>query len=169
MAVENLTAQRLREVLIYAPDTGVFTWRIARPKCRPGAATGHQQPGRYYLIKIDRVRYYAHRLAWLYMTGAWPAEQIDHKNLDKGDNRWDNLREATQKQNCENLTPRRGTISGSTGISWHARDNLWRARITHHRLEITLGYFKSKEAAIACRLEAEIRLFTHSAVCTPQA
>lgn len=164
-AADSLTAERLREVLHYDPTTGLFTWRIARKKCTVGAIAGSSQPGRYVTIKIDYVRHYAHRLAWLYMIGSWPDHQVDHRNRDKADNRWRNLRAATQKQNNENMKVSPLSLSGVTGVRWHRRDKLWVARITHHRKKMTLGYFKSIEEAAACRREAEIRLFTHSPAC----
>lgn len=169
MAAHDLTAQRLQELLHYDPLTGLFTWRMARRKCTPGAVAGHGQKGRYVTIKIDYVRHYAHRLAWLYMTGAWPARQVDHRNKNKQDNRWTNLRQATQKQNCENMHDRAGTKSGVAGVTWHARDELWRVRIVHNQQEILLGYFKSLDDAIARRRAAEAQYFTHSPSSAPPA
>jgi hypothetical protein len=164
-AADSLTAEHLREVLHYEPTTGVFTWSISRPKCAVGAVAGRRKPGSYVTIKIDYVAHYAHRLAWLYMTGSWPDHQVDHENLDKSDNRWENLRAATQKQNSENMARHTRSASGVTGVYWHGRDKRWMARITHHRKKITLGYFKTIEEAAACRREAEVRLFTHSPAC----
>lgn len=156
----TLTAERLREVLSYDPDTGIFTWRIPRKKCAVGMVAGSPEIGRYIRIKIDYELHYAHRLAWLYMTGFWPTCQVDHRNLDKSDNRWVNLREATQKQNSENVRHR--NKHGHRGIHYHKQSGLWHARITHNLKRISLGYFHSIEEAIARRKQAESELFTHS-------
>lgn len=162
----TLTAERLREVLSYDPDTGIFTWRIPRKKCAVGMVAGSPEIGRYIRIKIDYELHYAHRLAWLYMTGLWPACQVDHRNLDKSDNRWVNLREATPKQNSENVKPR--SKSGCRGIDFHSRSRLWRVRITHNLVRQTIGYFKTMEEAITAREAAERKFFTHSKACEPQ-
>lgn len=166
-AANSLTAERLREVLHYDPLTGLFTWRMLRKKCPVGKVAGSCEPDRYVAIRIDYIRHYASRLAWLYMTGNWPDHQVDHENLNKSDNRWDNLRAATQKQNSENMPRDSRAASGVTGVYWFRRDKRWMARITHNRKKITLGYFKTLEEAAACRRDAEIRLFTHSPACKP--
>ena len=102
MAKADLTAQRLREALHYDPETGVFTWATAvSSKTVPGARAGNQHIAGYFRIRLDGYSYKAHRLAWLYMTGAWPAECIDHINRNNSDNRFSILREATHKQYME--------------------------------------------------------------------
>jgi hypothetical protein len=162
---DKLTADRLRQVASYDPKTGRFTWLQARRKCSPGAEAGNVEKNRYVRIKIDYCLYYAHRLAWLYMTGAWPENQIDHKNNNKSDNRWENLREATQKQNSQNWPAK---LTGRIGVSMHKRSGLWRARIRIDGVEHSLGYFKTVEAAASAREAAETRLCTHAKVCEPQ-
>jgi hypothetical protein len=86
----ELTAERLRELLNYDPDTGVFTWRV-RPvhSHRVGDIAGSVRTTRgYRLIGVAGRVYKAHRLAWLYMMGEWPKDQIDHINRDPSDNRF---------------------------------------------------------------------------------
>jgi hypothetical protein len=102
---ETLTAERLRELLHYDPDTGDFTWRTARKRIPAGAIAGTVERGfRRITIGGGRhgPRYSAHRLAWLYMTGAWPNGYLDHINRDPDDNRFANLRLATNSQNQAN-------------------------------------------------------------------
>lgn len=135
----TLTAARLRELLTYHPDTGSFT-RDGEP-----AGTISKSKG-YVVISIDGRDYRAHRLAWLYMTGEWPAEQIDHKNRLRSDNRWSNLRPATQGQNQANR-PARGSASGFRGVYWADHAGKWRAEIKIGKRKRVLGYFDDPELA----------------------
>lgn len=85
-----LTQKRLREVLHYNPDTGIFTWTKGDRRGKI-AGTVHDDRG-YLKVSIDNRRYPLHRLAWLWMKGFHPQFTIEHKNGDHGDNRWGNLR-----------------------------------------------------------------------------
>lgn len=96
------------------------------------------------------------------MTGRWPAEQIDHVNMDRSDNRWVNLREATNKQNMENRGRQSNNTSGIVGVSWSATRGKWVAGIKHHGRRKNLGYFTKIEDAAATRAAAVARLFTHA-------
>jgi hypothetical protein len=91
--------QRLKEFLIYDPETGLFT-KIRRNFKKPFAGTPH--PVGYIRITIDKRFYLAHRLAWFYVKGKWPEADIDHINGDKTDNRFANLREASRSLNRGN-------------------------------------------------------------------
>ncbi|MCK9994454.1 MAG: hypothetical protein Dbin4_02974, partial [Alphaproteobacteria bacterium] len=103
MKMAELTQSRLKELLHYDPDTGVFTRRVqTSSNARVGDVAGCLHPEGYRHIQIDGKRYAAHRLAWLYMTGEWPTNQLDHLNGVRDDNRWGNLREATHGQNQQN-------------------------------------------------------------------
>jgi hypothetical protein len=105
-----LTAERLRELLHYDPDTGVFTWlRVKGRRVRVGALSGKANGGGYFQIGVDGRIYYAHRLAWLYVHGEWPVASIDHVNCDRCDNRLANLRPATKAQNAANARKRTDT------------------------------------------------------------
>lgn len=99
----KLTAERLRELLDYDPETGLFKWKTSeaghRNSKRPVGSTdtkGRRQ------IRIDGKSYFLHRLAFLWMTGEWPEDQVDHINRDFTDNRWANLRNATNSMNAVN-------------------------------------------------------------------
>lgn len=143
----KLTAERLREVLHYDPETGVFTWLVSlRSNVRVG-----DQPwnggARYPEIGIDGRVYLAHRLAVLYITGEWPRGDVDHINLEKSDNRWANLRAATRGQNIANRRVRSDSRSGVKGGVWHRGGKKWMARITVNRKHIYLGLFETIEDA----------------------
>ena len=144
-----LTAHRLREVLLYDPETGYFRWRV-RPNGRATSNwfAGTEHGSGYLLVTIDGKNYRAHRLAWLYVTGEWPTATIDHKNRIKSDNRWDNLRDASIQHNSQN---RDGTVERRD----RKKGVMWRARITMHGRLVTVGTFASKEEAEAARVEAK--------------
>ena len=98
----TLSRDRLYELLLYNQKTGEFTWKKNRKKALVGVVAGCRAKTGYWVITIGTRRYYTHRLAWFYMTGAWPSKQIDHINGQRDDNRWCNLREATYSQNQTN-------------------------------------------------------------------
>jgi hypothetical protein len=140
----KITAERLRELLHYDPETGVFTWlkRAAR-RVRVGDVAGCVAQSGYRLLKADGRLYRSHRLAWLWMTGEWPPCEIDHINGDKPDNRWANLRLATRSQNQANQGRTVTNTSGYKGVSWNAKSRKWRAQIRVNGRDSDLGYFAS--------------------------
>ncbi len=151
-----MTAERLRQLLRYDQGTGVFTWLVRLgSQARVGSVAGTiYKNGRRY-ITIERKRYFAHRLAWLYVHGSWPAEQIDHVNLDRDDNRIINLREATSKQNSGNKPVLRSNRLGIKGVC--LKNNKYRARIRVDGVLIHLGYFASPEDASAAYASAAVK------------
>lgn len=100
----ELSADYVRHLLHYDPLTGVWTWvnPVLRSKMRRGDVAGSIDSNGRRKIRIESGYYYSARLAYLYITGEWPKEQMDHKNRIKDDDRWENLREATQSQNSYN-------------------------------------------------------------------
>lgn len=137
----DLTAERLQELLNYDPSTGIFRWRVRRGgKASVGAEAGKFTQG-HRQIRIDGVLYYAHRLAWLWVTGEWPLNQIDHRNGEKADNRISKLRLATNTQNQYNVGPQRNNKSGFKGVAWHKGARKWVASIQHSGRSTHLGVF----------------------------
>ena len=146
--VIELTAERLREVLAYDPETGAFSWKVARGPNRAGGPAGNVNKVIGYLqIRIDYVLYYGQRLAWLYMTGAWPGKDIDHRDADKTNNRFENLREATMSQNIANSGMFAHNKSGLKGVSWYKPSGKWCAKIKIMQKSYNLGYFDCPAAA----------------------
>lgn len=154
-----LTAERLRKLLAYDAETGKFT-RLARTaQCiRVGDTAGYVNPDGYREIRVDGKTYKAHRLAWLYVHGAWPAEQIDHINGVRHDNRLSNLRAATNAENRQNTAKRSDNNSGFTGVSWHKRAEKWTARVRINRVQHHLGCFNTVEEAYEAYLQAKAEL-----------
>jgi hypothetical protein len=125
-----MTHDRVKELLNYDPDTGVFHWRTARPGANQQSKVGTVKRGGYLLITIDREHVLAHRLAIFYMTGEWPQTPVDHIDGDPSNNRYANLRAVPQATNVHNQRKVRvSSKSGIMGVSYVARDDIWRARI----------------------------------------
>jgi hypothetical protein len=158
LELETLTAARLREVLHYDPDTGMFTRKVARGPYCAGEIAGTTSKKGYVSICIDGKIYKAHRLAWLYMTGKWPMPECDHENRKKSDNRWQNLRAATRQQNTQNLDLRANSKSGRPGVGWHKASGKWLARIGVANRRIHLGVFDTIEAAANAYAAAKANL-----------
>lgn len=153
-----LTAERLRELLHYDPETGIFRWKVARGRKAPaGSVAGSLESKGYNQIKIDGRTYMAHRLSWLYFMERWPTDQIDHINGEKADNRFANLREATGAENSHNRRIPRHNTSGVKGVSFDKRYGKWRAELQWDGKSHYLGMFNAIEDAAAA-VEAARRL-----------
>lgn len=110
--------KHLKEILIYDKDSGIFYWK--NPKARRvnhGDVAGATNPKGYVMIGVDGEKYRAHRLAWYMTTGFSPKDQIDHKNQNKSDNRFSNLRQASGSQNSGNTNARANSETGVKGVS----------------------------------------------------
>jgi hypothetical protein len=177
---EQLTAEQLRDVLDYDPDTGLFRWRAGIYHWRAGLPAGTEgwcgstrrpyvliglgttskgiQNRRYVLLGIKKKVYRAHRLAWLHVYGRWPKGEIDHINGNGCDNRIVNLREATTSQNGMNRGLRVDNTSGHKGISWNKKSSQWLAHIGYRGKIVHLGLFDTIEEAKTVRDDAARRL-----------
>jgi hypothetical protein len=140
----HLTAERLRDLLDYNPETGVFTWRVNRPG-RFGRVGAVRSDGPRQIC-IDQQIILTGRLAHLWMTGRWPKLPIDHKNLDPADDRWSNLREATYSQNGANSGDRYSGVD-LKGVSWDRARRKYAAKIRVNYQTINLGRFESAREA----------------------
>lgn len=112
----ELTAERLRELLSYDPETGIFRRVATRRQVKSGDIAGSDDGKGYWRIRVNGEKHRAHRLAWLYVNGAWPIDQLDHINGDKLDNRICNLREATNSENQQNRSLPKSNTSGRLGV-----------------------------------------------------
>lgn len=158
MAKADLTAEQLRELVHYDPETGAITW-IAGPQ--RGKPFGHRDPRGYIQASIGgnrrRIRIYAHQAAWLYMTGKWPENDIDHRDHDKSNNRFDNLRDLPRFANQQNqIKAHANNKTGFLGV--YARKSRFCSTIFVHGKAVHIGTFDTPAEAHAAYVEAKRRL-----------
>lgn len=154
MANANLTAQRLRELLTYDPESGIFKWAVPRQGTNTGKSAGYTTRLGYSVIKVDGVRYMAHRLAFLYVEGFLPTADIDHIDGSPSNNCFKNLREVSRAGNIQNQNrPHKNNPTGLLGVQ--KRGNKWRAVITADGTRRWLGTFDAPAAASAAYLQAK--------------
>lgn len=150
-----ITQERLKELFDYDPATGYLIRKLYLcGRALPGARLGTRDRKGYLRNRVDGRHYFVHRLVWLYHYGVWPANQIDHINHIKDDNRIENLREATNSQNTCNRNVRSNSETGIKGVTQDKRTGRWRAHIGLNGKRIWLGYFSTKEEAAECRKHA---------------
>ncbi|WP_048224772.1 HNH endonuclease [Citrobacter sp. BIDMC108] len=147
---EVLTRDRLIEVLDYDEETGIFKWKKKlSSRGVVGKIAGTTSYG-YSAINIDGVRYFSHRLAWLYFYGSWPNQEIDHIDRNRKNNAIKNLRDVNRIVNALNTGNRTDSTSGIKGVTFCKKRNQWQAQINLSGKNITLGRFDTiDEAAIA--------------------
>lgn len=154
----GLTQERLKQLFHYDPLTGIFTrLTTTSPRAIAGDIAGCQTQG-YTVFRVDGTLHRAHRLAWLYMTGEWATDDIDHRNRVRSDNRWVNLRAATRGQNLQNSSKRKDNKCGITGVDFDTKRSKWRAQIAVDKRHIHLGRFDTKDAAALAYRQAKAKL-----------
>ena len=152
-----LTQERLKELFHYDKDSGVFYRKTAVSNTKVGDIAGNiQKKTGYVRISVDNVRYRAHRLVFLYMTGKLPNFEIDHINHNTSDNRWCNLREVSSKDNKKNKSKYRSNSSGVVGVNWHKQNRKWTASISVDGQSVYLGSFNSFHEAVNVRKNSEV-------------
>jgi len=165
MSKADLSVDRLRELLQYSPHSGLFVRRrsISGRNARKGAVAGCDNGQGYIVISVDRCVYRAHRLAFLYMTGHWPTDEVDHINGIRSDNRWSNLRNASTQENTHNQrTPQRNGSTGFLGVRFYG--GKFRAAIGLDGVRRHLGTFPSAELAHAAYLAAKRKLHSNCTI-----
>ena len=142
-----LTQSKLHKLLTYDGKSGAFYWLVNRSnRVSPGALAGYKRKDGYISIKLIEGRFFAHRLAWLYVNGRWPTEEIDHLDGDPSNNSINNLREVTRSQNLQNQrNPHIDNRFGALGIRF--RKGKWEPRIKVNGRQLNLGRFISLRAA----------------------
>lgn len=142
-----MNSDKLNSLFHYDPLTGGLTYKSGPRRGKPALSTLSEG---YRRGRIKGKYYKAHRVIWCMVTGAWPLE-VDHEDGDGGNNRWLNLREVTHQLNSKNLRRYKNNKSGVSGVSFYPRNGKWLAKLQGKHL----GYFSTKELAIAARKQAE--------------
>ena len=157
----DLTQNSLKGLLHYNPSTGAWTWLLREDDDRwnrryAGTRAGTIGGYGYRLIMLRPRQYRSGRLAVLYVTGEWPIGFVDHKNRDRADDRWNNLRVGSNSQNSANMGINSTNKSGLKGVHYHTRTGKWVAQIRiPHQGKKFLGYFDDKfKAAEVYRIHA---------------
>jgi hypothetical protein len=148
----------LKNFLHYDPETGIFSWNYARKGIKVSDSVGTTKPSGYIVVLLKRKMYRIHRLAWLYMTGKWPENEIDHINGDRSDNRFCNLREATKAQNNWNKKVRKDSTTGIKNVLHYPKYGTYYVKITANKVSHSFGPFKTINEAeiVAKQKRAEI-------------
>lgn len=157
----NLTQEKLKQLIHYDPDTGTITANMPRHGINSGDELGYVANTGYRVVCLGSKRFLAHRLAWFYMNGYFP-EQIDHINHIRTDNRWVNLREVSDATNKLNTGLSKNSKTKFNGVSFIRTLNKYRAYIMIDRKHIHLGVYKTLEEAIQARQEANVKYGFHS-------
>ena len=150
--LNDLTADHVRSILDYDPETGFLTWKHTKSGRSNGAVAGTAgQWGNFgkkrMTITINGKIYKYHRIIWLWMTGKWPDGIIDHDDRNSMNNCWRNLKDTTYKGNSNNQDRHRNNTSGMTGVCWDRTQRRWRVDFRGK----FVGSFRKKEGAIAAR------------------
>lgn len=157
-----ITQERLKEVFNYCPDTGIFTRLTSKnSRAKAGDISGTKTPDGYLVIRIDYKLFQAHRLAWLYVNGCTPPEDIDHINGFRDDNRIKNLRCVSRAENLRNQKTRKGNTSGVMGVYWNKKRKVWSAQISIEGKNTYIGSYPYKFNAICARKSEENNLGYH--------
>lgn len=160
---QELTHARICEALHYEPTTGVFTWAIKRKGAKGiGRVAGGLDADGYWRIKLDYQEIKAHRLAWMYVYGAWPVGELDHINHNKTDNRISNLREVTRSENLQNRPMLKNNQSGYQGVHWEPGRKKWRASVAIAGKQRIIGRFGNRDEAHAAYCAAAAQVHTHN-------
>jgi len=137
-----ITQERLKEVLYYHPESGDWVWLVSQGCVKAGTQAGAFHAG-YTRMGVDGKSYLGHRLAFLYMTGAFPLADTDHEDVQRGNGCWDNLRGANRSQNRANIPTKN---KWGKGVQPHG--NKFRASIRlANKKSKHLGLFATAQAA----------------------
>ena len=158
----NITFEELNEFIGYDESVGgsYLYWKKTKGTAKKGKIAGTLSIDGYWRIMFKRNTYLCHRVIWFINTKKWPVDELDHKNGINSDNKFSNLREASHKENLQNLGAYKNNTSGYAGVSLHKCSNKWQAQIKDSRKKHYLGLYDTKEEAYEAFLKAKARLHT---------
>lgn len=163
--MRQIDSTRLKEILNYDFETGIFTWKERLARCVWVGQIAGCSKFNYTKIVIFSKTYSAHRLAWLYVHGESPQGMIDHINGNKHDNRICNLRLANNSENQQNQKKAQSNNkSGYLGVDFHKRSNSWRATLVVNKKRTEYRGFSTPEEAHQAYLDAKRELHPFSAL-----
>ena len=150
---DQLTAERLRQLVSYDRLTGEFTRLVKQSAV---AASGWLDRNGHVRISVDGQVYAAHRLAFLYVTGQWPTGVVDHINGERADNRWENLRDVSMTVNQQNQRrAHKRNATGLLGVTFNKRRGKYQAQIAINGAYRYLGLYATADLAHAAYLAAK--------------
>lgn len=156
-----MTAETARILFDYCPETGVLSWKTPPRGIEAGSPVKVRFQEGYQRFTTRGLNYSVHRVAWLLMTGEWPKANIDHKDGDRANNRWTNLRDVSTAVNAQNaVAPQSNNVSGMRGVHQTSRSTRWYAQIQVAGKRRNLGAFRTQEEAQAAYLAAKRKLHT---------
>lgn len=150
----EITAQKVREMLHYDPNDGLFWWKQPRHGRQISKPVGVMDDLGYKRIMIDGKQYLAHRLAWLHVNGYWPENIIDHIDGNPRNNSIGNLRQCNYSQSNCNTKTRRDNLSGVKGVRWHKKAKKYNVRVCINGVRRSMGLFSDLEFAELVSSEA---------------
>jgi len=160
MIKETLTFQDAIKHFNYNYETGVLKWLVPTAyRVNIGDEAGCINSRGHLQTMINGRFYQVHRIVWLICTGEFPKNNIDHIDKNKLNNKFSNLRDVTQSENCKNQSIRSDNKSGTVGID--KIKSGWRAQIQVNKTKINLGLFKNKQDATLAREQANIKYNFH--------
>ncbi len=163
----SLTQKHLKSKLKYEMESGIFTWRVSKsPTAMEGSTAGGLKPDGYMAVGIfingKTRKYLTHRLAWLYVYGEFPKNQIDHIDHNRRNNAICNLRDVSGSENLRNQSLNSNNKSGTIGVSWNTQRAKWESRIYIDGTRKNLGLYDDIDDAIFMRREAEAHYGFHA-------
>ena len=157
---KRLSVSELKALIRYDEHTGHFYWRVTRGwRCIAETRAGSIGKQGYIQIKIFGTYYKGHRLAWAFKTGKHPRHDVEHRNLNKANNEWKNLRKTDDFKNQANTPLRADSTTGFKSVCFRKDSKKYRARIQKKNKRIALGSFNTAEEAHAAYAKAAKKLF----------
>ena len=144
----------------YLPRKGQLVWvKPTTNAVRKGDVAGFSMQHKYVCVCLYCRYYLIHRVMWYLKTGKWPKHNIDHRDGDPANNKWKNLRKASNSQNQMNKKKPANNTSGYKGVCWHKHGSRWCAMIEKNGKQVWLGAHATPKLAHAAYVAAANKQF----------